>query len=498
MTGVTICPECQKQVIVPSGTRASAQVECPLCNHPFGLNDAIPEDAPVLRVIDPGIDPESESLAFGAVEDERGDSDVDHASSSGLDFEDLTDEPTGAVPIFEADSEDEPTAGDDFAFATGAAEGSAAAGSAAEYSGADNRASLAGLGEGSASETATATTNRKSQPATKKKAKKLGLKAQMVGIVGFGLIGLALGYGILHFFFPENAKQIRESFGIRLGPLGALLSSDDDGGAGASKQDEDDFPIGTSLPKDQQPTQDEVKDVKGLAGSADGDRQDDVKRVDNDNGLQKRFTQLLNGQPDVAGVLQSVDAATVADAVAAARTLAAEDDGQITGKLYLGLCALGDKLAFAEKDAGGAAELSRTEAADLMRRVGKWKSQARLSQYSVDMLYSEKRPKDKNGIFLVGVTQIIKPYGEMFATEVEITRTDRKTGQKTAKRVVVLSEKRPDMTLHEPVGVLGSIVRDPAAKLPGYDPYGSELERFESDDTLIVLAGVVTLLPEKK
>ena len=91
---------------------------------------------------------------------------------------------------------------------------------------------------------------------------------------------------------------------------------------------------------------------------------------------------------------------------------------------------------------------------------------------------------------LVGKVQRIVPLGELFATEVEMTRG------KDKGRVVVVTQDRPNLHVHDRAAVLGSLVRDAPVKLAGYDAH-QDLADFEADVSQIVLAGGTAKLPEE-
>ncbi len=337
------------------------------------------------------------------------------------------------------------------------------------------------------------------------------MKTQVAGIVIFGIVGLALGYGILKVIKPSAAKPFDRMIASALAPITSLWSSPESAPseepppsapAGKKAEDEDDddgFRLGGMLPQDQQPDEDdlaEVMEATGPTAAGDEDELDWLGEGD-EQGLsaesgppERRFAGLLNGQPDLAEVIESIDVPTLQAAVDQTRALAADDGGKLSGPFYLTLCDLGHKLAFARGDKPGAAELSQTEAADLVRQVAPRDALSRLSSFAVDMLYSEKRPPGKKGIFLVGKVQLVAPYGDFFATEIELRKQDKTSGQVVSKRVVVLSEQRPQFSVHQMAGVLGAVVREPQAKLPGYDPQDEAFGRFQADNTLVVLAGI--------
>jgi hypothetical protein len=364
-----------------------------------------------------------------------------------------------------------------------------------------------------AAATAAGTATEMRKAPRKKKAKKLGIKTQLAGVVIFGIVGLGLGYGILKLIKPAAAKPFDDMIASALTPITSLWSSgesaaDGEGRESAPIDDEDEFKIGGALHEDRQATHDDMDALADSSGfefettstASDGEDEQEgpgwsPEPDDQPSQPAGRFAALLDGQPDAAGVIESIDVADLQAAVDQTRVIAAEEGGKLSGQFYMGLCELGHKLAFAAADDAAATELSRTEAADLVRQLAPRRSQARLSGFGVDMLYSEKRPRDKKGIFLVGKTQLITQYGDLYATEIEVRKLDKQSGQKTIKRVVVLSEERPELSVHEMAGVLGAVVRDPQAKLPGYDRLDDAFSRFQADDTLLVLAGSMTRLP---
>ena len=514
MTSVTICPGCQRQVLVPPDTNETALVACPLCSEEFVLSGSIPEDAPALKIVNAGVEselepePEAEGSEFGALQETVT---VDEEMSAGdelPDFEQQEEQGEEDEEDEQDEQEEHDEQDEEFQFASDESED----GDQGELFYSEQEASAAVAGPDEDAGPATATVTRKAP--RKGKTKKIGIKTQMAGVVIFGIIGLGLGYGILKMIKPAAAKPIDAMLADALSPITSLWSSGESASDGeesesAPMDDGDDFKIGGALQEDEQATHD---DMDQLADSADfgfettstasdgNEGQDEAQWTpeadDQPSGPAKRFAALLNDQPDEAGVIESVDISTLKDAVDKTRAMADDDDGQIKGSFYLGLCDLGHKVAFAPPDDQVFTELSRSEAAALVRKVSSRRLQARLSGFGVDMLFSEKRPRDKKGIFLVGKTQIITQYGDLFATEIKIGKLNKQTNQKTIKRVVVLSEERPEMNVQQMAGVLGAVVRDPQAKLPGYDPQDDAFSRFEADDTLLVLAGVVTALPE--
>ncbi|NIL98838.1 MAG: hypothetical protein GTO53_12925 [Planctomycetales bacterium] len=523
MTSVTICPGCQRQVIVPAETSDTALVACPLCEEQFVLSGSIPADAPVLQIMDAGIESEATALepdrgesiateeaAQEMVTSEEAGSELEMTDSIG------TEEPAEELATPEEEmglggplSDLEPQE-DEISFAPDeVGEGDQAPTFFSEQE---------AMAEGDQEGDLIAATPAKPALRAKKK-KKIGIKTHIAGIVIFGVVGLGLGYGILKVVKPAAAKPFDEMIAKAWEPLSSLWSSTESASgqaatAAAPAAEGDGFQPGGMLPEDQQPTEEDLAEMIDTAdsaadlastdsqtgGEASGDGWGDgdgLFELPGDDQPAAGFAALLNGQPDEAGVIESIDLAALQDAVDRARSLNDDDDGKLEGSFYLGLCDLGHTVAFAPRDEQAAAELSRTEATDLIRQVSPPQMQARLEGFAIDMLYSEKRPRDKKGIFLVGKTQIIKRFGNLFATEIEIRKLPKEPNRKTVKRVVVLSEARPQLKVDQMAGVLGVVVRDPQAKLPGYDRSNEAFADFQADDTLVVLAGVVTQLPKR-
>jgi hypothetical protein len=514
MTSLTICPACQKPLAIPPDTHETATVQCPLCDEEFKLTDAVPDDLPMLAVIDPGTpdlaaaegetaeegefqfdlgqfqpaSDESDDTAVKEGEPEEGAADEDEGKEEGDDFKLVADEPAADAAVF------------DF----GAAEGAGA------------------FGEGDAeAATAMATATAK---APKKAAKRFGWKTNLAGMVIFGMIGLALGYGILKLIKPAAAEPIDKKIAAAWDSVSSLWSSGegtstdddqdqgDDKGGSATEDGGDDFVIGGMLGAGKQPSPADIakavppgnkkgKNKKGKKGKDDdtftptpvdvdpfGKSTDPFGKSDDPpSAAPAPFASLLSGQPDVAGVIESVDAGELTAKLDKARSDAADDD-TIAPALFFDMCRLAHLVAFARDDADSQ---NQTEAADLVRQLATPEKHGRLSAFSQQMLFSDKRPKDIKGIFLVGKVLLVVRIGDVHATEIEVGKED------DSRRLLVLTEERPDVSVHDIAGVLGSVVRDPQSKLPGFDPQDEALERTSADNTVVILGGVATRLPKE-
>jgi hypothetical protein len=521
MSTLTFCPECEAKVGVPDGTHPSAQVQCPLCEHEFTLGESVPDDVPELIIVDPSFVEADSAVSAGSAAD-----DATAQAAEGSDGDEAGDD------VAVAEKESTEASGDGEATEGGFLAGLAAGGAAdevafnpfgdaekssdgdgdgassvatkdgeedAESEGAGafdfgqsdgDAAAFAGAGFGdSDDEDGTAAT------APKPKRKAMGLKGQLIGIVVFGVIGLAAGYGILLLVAPERATALKNSFADMVG----LGGGEDDG---SSNKDPNPQDAGSRDPKDDggigkpgdmlngqgnngnNSNVGPKPDENGNNGGVDPFEVPNIDPVDPDDPVEEPqgFRALLGGQPDSSGVFK---AASFDDADAA--IAGASDIADNIGKQYLAMCEVGDKLANLDASDPRFPGV-KDEAMELMLIASSTIGDNNLTNASYNWV--RKRPerhKDKTGIFLSGRVSKVRKRARvsgLHVTEIEI---------KDGASVILLTTSDANLGNGSKVVILGSMVAEAETKLPGYSLTEVPGDFDASPSTLILGAAVMKM-----
>ncbi|MCG8587139.1 MAG: hypothetical protein MI757_20735 [Pirellulales bacterium] len=228
---VSTCPKCDAPVTVPDGVDPAAKVKCPLCDAPFELNELLESLPPMLEILEqppsrparpaaaaaPAAAPAVAAVGSGGEADDEalfGDLSV---TTDGDDTEDI-----GDMFAIESDEPKDTTAdsGSGFGgidFGDSSDDGENAGGAATPTEGA------AALDTGSAAAPASL--------ASKTRPKRKGPNPifHLVGIAGFGVLGLVIGYVILVMIKGEQGDFL----GVRKYMPSFIYSADD----GASNED---------------------------------------------------------------------------------------------------------------------------------------------------------------------------------------------------------------------------------------------------------------------
>jgi len=529
MISVTLCPDCQKQVAVPDGTHETAEVQCPLCDTQFKLAEAVPDDLQSVAIIDPGevaAEPAADALAaIGASSEETGDTGEGGDEIVGFSFDaggdgsdlNLVDESSESVESFDlgGDQEDEVPA---FSFDAGGDEDGGSATATAE-----------------ATETTTTTAT---EPRKKKRRKGPGFVGNMVGIVVFGMVGLGLGYGILKWIAPDRAIPIDNFIDENWAKASSLWSDADvasgDGGGDVDSTDgsepaaTDGGEVNPFIPGSMLDDKDKAgkggggkrgkrggkgaKNGNGAGDATDGggpattdgtDPSIDEPIVDPfgpsvepdtppaDEHVNKAiFTVLIGGQPDSGETIKEFATEDLLSALVKARSATGADPFKLP-PAYFAMCDVGDRATYLKGPAQTKDLLIEVE--DLIRQIAVPSRHKILSRFSYQWMEFEKRTayQDADGILLVGKVRRVAPVGSVFCSEIEITKDKDNT-----RRLLVLSSERPDFHVGDYAGVLGSVVRDVASQYPQLNPQGTLFEKFEADDSDIVLGARAIQLPE--
>lgn len=550
MAAIISCPKCDKHVAVPDDASTDAEVRCPLCDEAFTLTDSMTE-VPSLIVVDAAATdvPVSDDADGGgeidfAFADE---SDADAASKAAdgdevsLDIE--SDDATGDIEFEVSESSDDEEDTVDFAaFMSDDEEkqetpGDAAAldldlqaddadgvetsgigfadlsdaeetvsdadssgvdfGSFGESGGDDadaaSMSSLGGFGDSESRDSSSATAS-KAAPPEKKKSRKLGPIAMIGGIVGFGMLGIILGYVILLWVKPASLHKFHSSMAFldtvaaAIGPEGvveAIYADPPPPPAAPVNNNPTGLPdIGSGLPaKGDTPPPADANDTGTSSSSHSYDKKPETSAPSNSflnlypSSPDYSLEELQKARKKVGNVVPRVRSA---EGKARKKGLTKDERKAILkgprGKLFVALSELAEISTFysadlpQEVDAEMARTLTSLEEAVESRSRG-------MKVYGRQWIGHATRKPDETGLFLVGKVTSVSPSGDW--KEVDLNVASSKSKEPQIVRLLVTA--KTDVSEGASVAVLGSIADQEYVTLQGYD----------SGEQVIVLSRVV-------